>query len=154
MNGMQQSPFLTQWNILMLQFLFDGAETFYHDFLSHSLSISIVFFPIISTWSDHLVLESIGLRIANQDKGKHVYLFRIEIGQCCDVYRLFFSTCLTHISHWSLWISLLQEDFLQSVELPISSFALRVIDCRNEIGHCSSFDSLFYLIPRSHQVRE
>ena len=152
MNSMKNSPFLAQWNIRIFQLLSDCPETIHHDFLTNSLRILFRFFPIISTRSNHLVRIKIGLRISNQYNRKHVYLFRVESSQYSHVYFLFFTTSLSHISHWGFRTPLLQENLFQSIKLPITSVTFWIVYRRNKIGLGCRFYPLFYFLPRSHQI--
>ena len=154
MDGMEQRPFLSQRDIGIFQFLLNGPETMNHDFLSYPFRLILRFFPIITTWSNHLILIKIGLRITQQNDGKHIHIFRIKCFQSSNMYRFFLPSCLSDKADRCMRIPFLQENFLQPIELPVASFTFRIIDSRNKISRCSCLNPLFYLFPRRHQIRK
>ena len=153
-DSVQQGPLVVEGDVGMLQFAFDGAEAAYHDVLPDGSSRSVVF-PIISAWRDERSLPLIGLGVTDDDDGKHVHIFGVEVLQRGDVYFLFGSACLADVAHGCLGRAVfLQEDFLQAVELPVAAFTFGVVDSRHEICLGSSPDALLDAFPGSHQVAQ
>ncbi len=60
MNGMKHCPFLVKRYILVLQFLFNGTETIYHDFLANSGNLTYTL-TVITARCNELPIAAIRL---------------------------------------------------------------------------------------------
>ena len=151
MNRMQQSPFMSERQVRILQFFGDGSETVHHNLLTYSCSIRFLLL-IISAGSNQVTVPFIRLRVTYQHNRKHIHLLWVKVGQCRDADHLFLTPCLTDIAHRSIRLTLLHENLFQAMQLPVPALALRVVDRRHKIGRCRRPDALLNLLPRGEQV--
>ena len=152
MNGMKEWPEFPCRDVLVLQFISDGSERLYHYALPHFAIFILLVFAVIASWGDERSVPVVRLAVANYYHCKHIYILRIEILQCCDLYALFLTSCLSHVSYDSVLTSIFEIQFFQTVQLPVSAVAFRVIYCSDEVSFRCSFYPFLYHMPRRHEV--
>ena len=135
------------------QFALNRSERRYHDVLARLLSTRFLL-TVIASRGDDFPVGHIRLRVANQDDGEHIDFFRVESGQGSNLDLLVSTPCLTHIADRRVSTALLQEQFLQAIELPITAMRLGVVDSCHEVADGSRLDSPFNHLPGRHQVGE
>ena len=155
-DGMEQCPEVTQWVVLTTELALDGSERLYHDLLPLFLSDRIAehTVTIIAAGRDDLAVGDIRLRIADKDDGEHIHIFGVKGTEGGHTDNLILATSLTDITHRGVGTALLQEEFLQTVELPVAAMRLGVVDGGDKVAYCCRLDAALYLFPRSHQVGE
>ncbi len=155
MDCMQQCPFPVQRNNPVFQLPVDRPEAADHDVLPDILGAVVALLPVITTGGNkRFIGREIRLGIADDDNREHVHLFGIKFFQRGSLHYLFLASRLPYISHGGVGRTMLQKYFLESIQLPIPPFALRVIDGRHEIGRRCRFNPFFNLLPRCHQIRQ
>ena len=154
MDGVQQGPFVVERIVLTVQFAVDGAKRFHHDLLSDGLFACGVVAQLIASRCAHFAFGNIGLRVAYEHDGEHVDLFGIQSSQCGQCQLLFGPASLSDEAYWCAGTPFLQEQLLQSVELPVASLRLGIVDRRDEIADGSRLDAPLNALPGCHEVGE
>ena len=126
-------------------------EGFYHNILPNLRAIG-GFLAIVSSRRNHLTLRHIRLRITNQNHSKHIHILRIESAKVGDLHHLVIAPSLAHIAHRRFWRTILQEELLKTIELPIAAMTFGVVDGSDKIALGSSLDTTLDYFPRCHEI--
>ena len=167
MDGMEQRPEVAQWVVLTTELALDGTEGLYHDLLTlflrdriaeHAIATSQRIaehrVAIVAAGRDDLAVGDVRLRVANEDDGEHIHILGVKGTEGGHTDSLILATSLTDITHRSVGTALLQEEFLQTVELPVAAMRLGVVDGGDKVTYYCRLDAALYLFPGSHQVGE
>ena len=152
-DGMQQGPLMIEWPVFPLEFAGNGTEGLDHDVLSDLITFSR-FLSIIASRGNDVAISDVRLRVAYQDNSEHIDILRVEGPKSCDLDLLIVASSLTHIAYGSISRTHFKEKLLQTIELPIASMRLGIIDGRYEITHSSSLDTTLDDLPRCHKITQ
>ena len=154
-DGMQQGPLMIKGPVFPLEFAGDGTEGFNHDGLAQLFTFHFsLFTSIVASRGNDVTISDIRLRITYQDNSKHIDILRVEGPKGCDLDLLVIAPSLTHIAYGRISRAHLKEKLLQTIELPIASMRLGIIDGCYEITNSSSLDATLDDLPGRHEITQ
>ena len=109
---------------------------------------------VVAARCDDVAVADIGLGVADKNDGEHIHLLGVKLAERGHLDFLLVAARLTDIAHWRPGRALLQEQFQQSIELPVTAIGLGIIDGCDEIAHGGSLDAALNDFPRGHQVTQ
>ena len=152
-DGVQQSPLMSERIVLAMQFSLDGAERLHHNLLAH-LQRLVSLTAVVAARCNKVAVGHVRLRVADKHYGEHVNVLRVEVAQGSELYLLLRPAGLTNVAHRRRGRTLLEKQFLQTVQLPVAAVRLGIVDGSDKVARGGSTDATLDDVPRRHQVRQ